>query len=183
MNAFVLNQNPIINILSKFLIIATSFILFDEIGELFPLPFESVFKFKWVIDNESFQRYFLNRLGKGIIPLTAVLVLIIIIREQKFKRKFFIYLIVISQVWLFVLDILTIIFNLDSNYFHESWDFIAVCWGILVILLFLPNILGDKISTGLPNKFIEINSKVFSEGLLTKMIVIHMIFVFLSMIF
>lgn len=182
MNSFILNQNPIINIISKFLIIATSFILFDEIGELFPLPFESVFKFKWGISGYA-QNYFLNRLGKGIIPISAVIFLIIIIREQKYKRKFFIYLIVISQVWLFILDILTIIFNLDSNYFQESWDFIATCWGILVILLFLPNLLGDKISLGLPNKFIEIHSKVFSEGLLTKMVVIHMIFVVLSMFF
>ena len=163
------NQNPLINIGVKVLVVITFGILLHGFKPLFPLPFDSLFKLKWMFINwkfigtQGFFNYTQVRFERGVLLLLAVVALIFLLKKSPIEglRKYIVSLVIFGQIFLISADIITVIFNISDTFFDPIMDSVFKYWGFITLVLFLPFLLGNKISNGLPSQYLDFVKKFF----------------------
>lgn len=169
-----LNENPLINIGIKVLIFVTFVILLHGVSPLFPLPFSNLFKLKWMfhdwefVGTQSFLNYTEVRFQRGVLPLLIVLSLIFLLKKSKVDgfKSYFLNLVIFAQIFMLAFDILSIIFNYSEHFFDPIWKRVFKFWGFTTLILFIPYILGNNLSKGLPEQYLNFVSKFFSSDTL-----------------
>lgn len=184
------SDNPLINIGIKILISLTFIILIDRIHPLFPLPFDSLFEFKWMFQNWKFiglQWYSTEaRFNHGIVPLLIVISLILLLNNSSFTgfKRYFLQLVIFSQIILFSVDIFSVIFNIGQDFFDPIWSRVCKFWGYTTLCLFLPFFLGNNLAKGLPEQYIDFVKRFFmSEKLKSNILKIFLVFTAISYIY
>ena len=164
------NQNPLINIGVKVLVVITFGILLHGFKPLFPLPFDSLFKFKWMFINwefigtQSFFNYTQVRFERGVLPLIAVIALIFLLKKSPIEglRKYIVSLVIFGQIFLISADIISVVFKTSDTFFDPIMGSVFKYWGFITLVLFLPFLLGNKLSKGLPTQYLDFVQKFFS---------------------
>lgn len=163
---FELNDNSLLNILIKILLVIFIVTLFEVI-----LPFDHLI-LRWFFGRGRFIDQMTDIFALQFWSLLAVVILYVLLQKSQAKNesRYLLILFLFAQVWTFGQDLIRLLTDHERVHFY-AWEGISRYWGLFSIVLFLPYLIGSKLSESLPAKYTEFVESFFEKKLVVKMLI------------